>query len=70
MKGAEGHANRVRQSSAAQQTQPLSISFSSLVEGLNTASYQSSELVKQDVQEVCHMAAEVFCSMEQVSLAQ
>ena len=66
VQAAESHANRVRQSSAAQQTQPLNISFRSIVTGLLAGSYQSSEHLKQDVQEICHMAAEVYCSSEQV----
>ena len=69
MQAAESHAHKVRQSSAAQQTQPLDISFSSIVTGLLAGSYQSSEHLKQDVQEVSHMAAEVYCSSEQVCYA-
>lgn len=67
VQAAEGQANRVRQSSAAQQTQPLNISFNSIAEGLHAGTYQSSEVIKQDVQEICHMAADLFCNTEQAS---
>lgn len=69
MQTAEGHATRIRQSSAAQQAQPLGISFASVAEGLQAGRYQSAELVKQDVQEISRMAADVYCSIQQVGSA-
>ena len=68
LQGLQGHANRVRQSSAAQQSQMLNIDFQSIVAGLQAASYQSQELVKQDIQEICRTAAESFSSQEQVPI--
>lgn len=68
LQGLQGHANRVRQSSAAQQSQMLNIDFQSIVAGLQAASYQSQELVKQDIQQICRTAAESFSSQEQVPI--
>ena len=68
LQGLQGHANRVRQSSAAQQSQMLNIDFQSIVAGLQAASYQSQEVVKQDIQEICRTAAESFSSQEQVPI--
>ncbi len=64
----QGHANRVRQSSAAQQSQMLNLDFQSIVAGLQAGSYQSQEVVKQDLQAICRAAAESFSSQEQVHL--
>ena len=44
----------------------LNIDFQSIVAGLQAASYQSQELVKQDIQEICHTAAEMYSSSDQV----
>lgn len=68
VQGVPGHAYRVRQSSAAEQSQMLKISFQSIVAGLHAGSYQSQEVVKQDIQEICRSAAEAFSSQDQVCL--
>lgn len=68
LQGIHGHAHRVRQSSAAEQSQMLKISFLSIAAGLNASSYQSQEVVKQDIQEICRSAAEAFSSQDQVCL--
>lgn len=68
LQGVHGHAYRVRQSSAAEQSQMLKISFQSVVAGLHAGSYQSQEVVKQDIQEICRSAAEAFSSQDQVYL--
>lgn len=68
VQGVPGHAYRIRQSSAAEQSQMLKISFQSIVAGLHAGSYQSQEVVKQDIQEICRSAAEAFSSQEQVCL--
>lgn len=66
VQGVHGHAYRVRQSSAAEQSQMLKISFQSIIAGLHAGSYQSQEVVKQDIQEICRSAAEAFSSQDQV----
>ena len=66
----EGHASRIRQSSAAEQAQALGISFSHVAQGLQAGLYQDPELLKQDVQEICRAAAEAYCSSEQVTYNQ
>ena len=68
LQGIHGHAHRVRQSSAAEQSQMLKISFQTIAAGLNAGSYQSQEVVKQDIQEICRSAAEAFSSQDQVYL--
>ena len=68
LQGIHGHAHRVRQSSAAEQSHMLKISFQSIAAGLNAGSYQSQEVVKQDIQEICRSAAEAFSSQDQVCL--
>ena len=67
LQGLQGHANRIRQSSAAQQSQMLSIDFQSIVAALQAGSYQSQEVVKQDIQEICRAAAEAYSREDQVS---
>ncbi len=44
----------------------LNFDFQSIVAGLQAGSYQSQEVVKQDIQEVCRTAAESFSGQEQV----
>ena len=66
MQGLHAHAYRVKRSSAAQQSQMLNIDFQSIVAGLQAGSYQSQEVVKQDVHEICRAAADSFSSTEQV----
>ena len=68
LQGIHGHAHRLRQSSAAEQSQMLNISFQSIAAGLHAGSYQSQEVVKQDIQEICRSAAEVFSNQDQVCL--
>ena len=60
------NVSRVKQSSAAQQSQMLNFDFQSIVAGLQAGSYQSQEVVKQDIQEVCRTAADSFSGQEQV----
>lgn len=45
----------------------LNFDFQSIVAGLQAGSYQSQEVVKQDIQEVCRTSAESFSGQEQVS---
>ena len=66
LQGVQGHASRVKQSSAAEQSQMLNIGFQSIIAGLHAGSYQSQEVVKQDVQEICRSAAEAFSNQDQV----
>ena len=68
LQGIYGHAHRVRKSSAAEQSQMLKISLQSVAAGLHAGSYQAQEVVKQDIQEICRSAAEVFSSQDQVRL--
>lgn len=68
LQGLQGHAYRVRQSSAAEQSQMLKISFQSIVAGLQAGTYQSQEVVKQDVQQICRSAGEAFSNQDQVTL--
>ena len=68
LQGLQGHAYRVRHSSAAEQSQMLNISFQSIVAGLQAGTYQSQEVVKQDVQQVCRSAGEAFSNQDQVIL--
>ena len=67
--GVQGHAYRIRQSSAAEQSQMLITDFQSIIAGLHAGSYQSQEVVKQDIQEICRSAAESFSSQDQVTFA-
>ncbi len=46
----------------------LNFDFQSIVAGLQAGSYQSQEVVKQDIQEVCRTAAESFSGQEQVAV--
>ena len=66
LQGLQGHAHRIKQSSAAQQSQMLNIDFQSIVAALQAGSYQSQEVVKQDIQEICRAAAEAYSREDQV----